>query len=94
MPKEITAWEAEDGSVHATERLAAKHDAARHLTKLEIFNGATVNMMLERAEEIFNILKPIVYSAAPAYPESLEPAAPPYNPPIQTPRLSSDEVPY
>lgn len=65
MVKQIHAWQAEDGSVHATEQQAATHDARCQIKSLGIFNEATLNAVLENAAVLHTALG-IVVRAQPA----------------------------
>ena len=56
MVRQITAFEAEDGTVHGTEFAAAQHDARKALSKLGIFNEGSVNAIIERRHEIHIVL--------------------------------------
>jgi len=59
MVKEITAYEASDGTVFASALDAAKHDAVLQLKQLEIFNYASALAVVENSGKIIAALAPL-----------------------------------
>lgn len=57
MISEIRAWEAEDGTVHASAFDAAKHTAKKQLMRMDCFNEASVRAVIDRYAEILPVLK-------------------------------------
>lgn len=66
MVKEITAWKADDGSIHATQFEAAKHDAVEQLKKLDIFNHASALAIVKSAARLLPVLQAVVDATPPA----------------------------
>lgn len=56
MVQEITAYRADDGSIHPTKLAAAKHDAHCKLMQLDVFNVASANAVITNAEAVVNAL--------------------------------------
>lgn len=65
MVKEITAFQADDGSVHATAWQAAQHDARTKIKSLGIFNEATMNAVLQHAIPLHEALTIILDNQPP-----------------------------
>lgn len=59
MVKEVKAWAAEDGSIHATQLDAAKHDARLQLQGPDKFKHETINAMIDNAELVVAALRPL-----------------------------------
>lgn len=59
MVKEVPAFQAEDGSIHATRQEAVMADATAALKKLDIFNHGTILAVLGNAEALVDILRPV-----------------------------------
>lgn len=56
MVERVEGWRASDGIVYADEERALEADARFKLKKLGIFNEATSNEVLRRAEEVMDAL--------------------------------------
>jgi len=59
MVQEIKAYQAADGSIHATRVEAARHEAEQAIAPL-LDNTVAVRLVLEHAKEIFEALGPMV----------------------------------
>lgn len=59
MVKEITAYQAEDGSVHATELAALEADTMKKLGKFDMFNHATRLAILSNTSDLVDALQPL-----------------------------------
>lgn len=64
MVKEITAWQASDGSVHGTQRAAAEQDARVNLKALNLFNEATILAVIANASLVIEALAPLIQAQA------------------------------
>lgn len=60
MVTEITAFTAEDGSVHRTKLEAVKQDALLTLKKLDMFNHASALAIIDAAERVVEALQPVI----------------------------------
>lgn len=60
MVTEITAFSADDGSIHKSKRAALEHDTLEKLKKLECFNHASASEVVRRCVAIFELLEPLV----------------------------------
>lgn len=56
MVKQVTAWEAEDGTLHSTRQLAADQDLRIALHKLSVFKGDTIEQIVQRRLTIGKLL--------------------------------------
>lgn len=59
MVKEITAYQASDGTVFGSALAAAEHDAVLQLKKLDIFNHASALAVVEHADKVLVALAPL-----------------------------------
>jgi hypothetical protein len=59
MVTEVTAFRADDGSIHTSERAALEHDALEKLKKLDVFNHGTALAVTKQCEHIVTILQPL-----------------------------------
>lgn len=69
--KEITAYQADDGTVHPTAFAAALHDGKSRLKKLGIFNEATINSVIEHRTEIYAALHWVITEEPSTFAEQL-----------------------
>lgn len=60
MVREVTSFEASDGSIHKTKLEALRHDALKRLGKLSIFNVASAQAIIAHAREVVEVLAPLV----------------------------------
>lgn len=65
MVREITSWEAEDGTIHRTQLEAAEHDAVEQLKKMDIFNHASALAIVKQCEHVLPILQQVVDAGLP-----------------------------
>lgn len=63
MVTEVQAYKAADGSLHNDRFAALRHDALEELKALGIFNHASALAIIEQAERIVAVLKPLVEEA-------------------------------
>lgn len=60
MVIEVTAWTADDGSIHTTKLAALQQDAVTALSKMDVFNHASALAVVKNAAEIAEVLIPLV----------------------------------
>jgi hypothetical protein len=60
MVREVTAYAADDGSIHESKIAAVEHDAITALSKMDIFNYASAQAIVKQADAILELLQPIV----------------------------------
>jgi len=59
MVIEVTAYQADDGSIHSSKLAAAKHDAYTKLSALGIFNHASALAVVEHAASVTEALEQV-----------------------------------
>lgn len=63
MVTEITAFTADDGSIHKSKLAALEHDTLEKLKKLECFNHASASEVVRRCMDVHTLLTPLVEEA-------------------------------
>jgi hypothetical protein len=61
MVTEVTAFKADDSSIHDTKLEAVEHDALSKIKGLGEFNHATALAIIAHAQDITNVLQPICW---------------------------------
>jgi hypothetical protein len=59
MVREVTAFQADDGTVFSNEQEALKHDALTKLKRFDIFNHASALAIANNARQLTEILAPL-----------------------------------
>ncbi len=60
MVNEVSAWAAQDGTLHKTKVSALEADALSSLMRLQIFNQGSALAIIREAEAIAKVLFPLV----------------------------------
>ena len=66
MVREVTAFAAEDGSIHNSKQAAMEADAALKLKKLDIFNHGTILAVIANASKVVDAIGELAELDAPA----------------------------
>lgn len=59
MVREVTAFQADDGTVFSNEQEALEHDALTKLKRFDIFNHASALAIVKNARQLTEILAPL-----------------------------------
>jgi hypothetical protein len=65
MVRQVTSYQASDGSLHGTAEQAARHEARLQLKQLGIFNEGTINAVMENAWALDRILRELTKEVDP-----------------------------